>query len=124
MALGAASVGYVLSEPGASWHAVAMRATAAAPQARATLRIGDADDAGNWPMTLSVRGLPRLPAGGYYEMFLTEKGRVVGSCGTFRTTAGTTVVQLNDPYPLGEYSRWVIRREQRTGAPSRPLLTT
>jgi hypothetical protein len=108
---------------GGSEHLVAMRATSAAPSARAMLRIGARDHAGNWPITLSVRGLPRVAAGSYYEMFLTDRGRLIGSCGTFRVDGGTTVVHLNVPYVLNEYSGWVIARVVgRRAGPA--LLTT
>jgi hypothetical protein len=101
-----------------------MRATASAPQAHATLRIGTRDQAGNWPLTVSVEGLPRLPASGDYEMFLTDGGRVIGSCGTSRVGGGTTVVHLNVPYVLGRHSGWVIRREPARRRPGPRLLVT
>ncbi len=101
-----------------------MHATAAAPRATATVRVGSRDRAGNWPITLRVRGLPRLPRGGYYEMFLTDKGRPVASCGRFRTDGGTTVVRLNAPFRLGEYSGWTITRGGPHRPQSQPLLTT
>jgi hypothetical protein len=109
---------------GESGRLVAMHPTPAAPMAHATLRIGAPDHLGNWPVTLSVRGLPRLPAGSYYEMFLTDRGRLVGACGTFRADPGTTVVRLNVPFALGEYSGWVIRREPAGRHPGLPLLAT
>jgi hypothetical protein len=124
IALAAGGGAYLATTPGGpSWHLVAMRATSAAPSAHATLRIGVADHAGNWPLTLSVRGLAPVSRGSYYEMFLTDRGRLIGACGTFRVDAGTTVVQLNVPYALDEYSGWVIKRVvgRRSGP---PLLTT
>jgi len=127
VALAAGGAAYLATAPGgtAPEHVVAMRATAAAPLAQAKLWIGARDHAGNWPVTLSVRDLPRLVAGSYYEMFLTDRGRLVGSCGTFRVDGGTTVVHLNVPYRLGEYSGWVIRREPASGlSPAPALLTT
>lgn len=103
---------------------VAMRGTGAAPAARATVRVGARDAAGNWMLTLRVRGLPRVTAGGYYEMYLTTRGRIVAGCGTFRTDPGTTVVRFNVPFRLTEYSGWVIRREQADRPPGPTLLTT
>lgn len=102
----------------------AMHATVAAPGASGVLRVGARDRAGNSPIVLRVRGLPTLPAGSYFDMYLTDKGRLVGSCGTFKTDGGTTVVRLNVPYRLGEYSGWMIRREHAHRPPSPPLLTT
>jgi hypothetical protein len=103
---------------------VAMRGTGAAPAARATVRVGARDAAGNWMLTLRVRGLPRVTAGGYYEMYLTTRGRIVVGCGTFKTDPGTTVVRFNVPFRLTEYSGWVIRREQAGRPPGPTLLTT
>lgn len=122
----AAGVGYSLSGGSGQGpqRAVAMHATAAAPGAVATLRIGTQDAAGNWPITLRVRGLPALSSGSYYAMYLTDNGRIVGSCGTFKTDSGTTVVELNAPYRLGEYSGWLIRAERPHGPPGPALLAT
>jgi hypothetical protein len=125
-AVAAAGAAYSLSvhsEEGPQRAAI-MRATAAALAAHASLRIGEPDAAGNWPVTLRVRGLPPLPVGSYYEMYLTNKGRIVGGCGTFETDPGTTVVRLNVPYRLSEYGGWLIRRERPHGLPGPPLLTT
>jgi len=126
VALAAASAGYFISTPVGDTFArtVAMHATAAAPLARATLRIGVRDQAGNWPITLSVHGLPPLPAGSYYEVLLTDRERIVGACGRFRTDGGATVVHLNDPYAVGEYSGWLIRRQQVDRRPGPAALTT
>jgi hypothetical protein len=101
-----------------------LHATAAAPAARGRLTVGDRDRAGNWPLTLRVRGLPVLPAGGVYEMYLTDKGHLVGGCGVFRTDGGTTVIHLNVPYQLGEYSGWVISQVSPHQSLNPPLLTT
>jgi len=103
---------------------VAMHGTGVVPTAQATLRIGARDAAGNWLLTLRVRGLPPVPAGSYYEMYLTSRGRIVVGCGTFKTDPGTTVVRFDVPFRLDEYSGWVIRREQPHGRPGPTLLTT
>jgi Anti-sigma-K factor rskA len=103
---------------------IAMHATAAAPAAHATLRVGARDRAGNTHIRLRVRGLPVLPSGSYYEMFLTDKNRVVGACGTFKTDGGDTIVDLNVPYRLGEYSGWLIRSEHLGTQSSPPLLSS
>lgn len=126
LGLAAAGAGYLLTtEPAETIQGTAaMHATAAAPGASGVLRIGARDRAGNWPIVLRVRGLPTLPRGSYYDMYLTNKGHLVGSCGTFKTDGGTTIVHLNVPYRLGEYSGWMIRREHAQQPPSPPLLTT
>jgi hypothetical protein len=122
----AASAGYLLTGNSAGRPAavVAMHATAAAPGARGLLRIGERDQAGNWPLTLLVSRLPHLSTGSYYEIDLTDKGRLVGSCGVFTTDGGATVIHLNVPYKLGEYSGWIIRRQHPGIPPSQTLLSS
>jgi hypothetical protein len=105
-------------------RAVAMHGTATAPRAHADLRIGARDAAGNWLLTMRVRGLPPLPAGAYYALELTRKGRIVVGCGTFKTHPGTTVVRFDVPFRLGGYSGWVVRREQPQRRPGPTLLST
>ena len=85
-----------------------------------------ADKAGNWPMRFTVQGLPQLPRGGYYELYLTRHGRIAAACGTFNVHGGRTTVSLNAPYHLREYDGWVVTRHlpSRPQEASRPLLTT
>ncbi len=54
---------------------VPMQGTPAAPSAVASLAVGERDEAGNWPMAMTVRGLPELPDGQYYELWLTRGGQ-------------------------------------------------
>ncbi|MCW3018631.1 MAG: hypothetical protein JWN10_939 [Solirubrobacterales bacterium] len=126
LGLAAAGAGYFFTNRPAETvqGTAAMHATAAAPGASGVLRIGARDRAGNYAIVLRVRGLRPVAAGSYYDMYLTDKGRLVGSCGTFKTDGGTTTVRLNVPYRLGEYSGWIIRREHAHQPPSPPLLTT
>jgi anti-sigma-K factor RskA len=88
--------------------------------AHASLAVLDADEAGNWPMTMKITGLAALPAGQTYSLWLTRRGTLEASCGTFSVGKGTTTVDLNAPYRLKEYDGWVIVRSGTTI----PLLTT
>ena len=88
--------------------------------ARASLAIFARDDAGNWPMELTVRDLPVLPPGQLYQLWLTRNGELAESCGTFVVEGSKTVVPLNAPYRLRTFDGWVITRR---GA-SETLLTT
>ena len=88
--------------------------------ARASLAIFAKDDAGNWPMEMTVRGLPELDAGQSYELWLTKAGALSAQCGTFVVAGAKTVVPLNAPYRLSDYDGWVITR---TGSKT-VLLTT
>jgi Anti-sigma-K factor rskA, C-terminal len=86
--------------------------TPAAPHALASLQIEPVDAAGNWPMKLSVEGLPALPKRSYYEVFLVRGGKPWASCGTFVVAHGNrgTTVQLNAPYHLRAGDSWVVTR--------------
>jgi hypothetical protein len=96
-----------------------------ATSALASLRIGRADAAGNWPVQLRVSGLPKLPPGGYYELLLTRDGARGPECGTFVVDRGTTVVTMNAPSTLPEWNGWVIVRHlPGQPADSTPILST
>lgn len=122
--------GYLIGDRGGggefgSVRVVAMHGTKAAPAALASLQVGEADKSGNWPLLVRVRGLRALPAGGWYELYLTRHGKLRVSCGTFNVHPGTTVVRLNAPYKLKRFDGWVItahRHDRRDS--NRPLLTT
>lgn len=92
--------------------ALALTGTAAAPHARATLTIFPAQ-AGNWPMKLTVKGLPKLPGNGIYDVYLVRKGERYLSCGWFAVAGGAKplTVTLNAPYPLRRGDTWVVTRE-------------
>ena len=103
---------------------VAMHGTPAAPAASGRIRLLSVDEAGNWPMKFSVEGLKRLPKGGYYELYLTKRGRPAATCGIFTVHGGTTVVRLNAPYPLREYDGWVVTRHLPSQRGYGPVLLT
>ena len=88
--------------------------------ARASLAVLRADPAGNWPMVMKISGLAALPAGQTYALWLTKRGKLEASCGTFTVGKGTTTVDLNAPYHLKEYDGWIVVRSGTT----KPLLTT
>ena len=87
--------------------------TKAAPNALASLRIEPVDAAGNWPMQISVTGLPTLPPHGYYTVYLWRNGKAIAPCGTF-VVAGrehAASVWLNAPYELKPGDTWVVTRQ-------------
>ena len=102
-----------------------MHGTAAVPNARASIALLTADKAGNWPMRFTVLGLPKLPHGGYYELYVTKRGRITASCGVFNVHGGQTTVTLNAPYTSG-FDGWVVTKHLpgRPELASRPVLTT
>jgi anti-sigma-K factor RskA len=111
--------GYIVANngggsPSATQHPfkrLALQGTSAAPGAQASLRIWHAKD-GNWPMTLTVAGLPKLPPNSDYEVYLVRNGRPWGSCGTFRVSSSSAAVTvtLNAPYSLRPGDSWVVTR--------------
>jgi hypothetical protein len=88
--------------------------------ASASLAIFEMDEGGNWPMEMTVRGLPELPTGRTYELWLTKDGKPAASCGVFVVGGPRTVVPLNAPYRLSDYDGWIVTRS----GSEEPLLTT
>lgn len=79
--------------------------------ARASLALLPVDEAGNWPMRMTVQGLPALAAGEQYELWLSRNGKPIEPCGTFVVhDEGRTVVTLNAPYKLKDFDGWVVTR--------------
>ncbi|MDX6512258.1 MAG: Anti-sigma-K factor rskA [Gaiellaceae bacterium] len=133
LALAAFGAGYLVSGRGdgntgfkadTSIPPIPMHGTVAAPGALASIRLGPADDGGNWPMLFTVRGLKQLPPNQYYELYLSRGGKPVASCGTFRVHGGTTTVLLNAPYKLRRFSGWIVTMHAKSAGGDRKLLTT
>lgn len=87
---------------------VTMEATGSAAGAAALIRLGSADDDGNWTLELETEGLPELPEGGYYVLWLADDGEYAGPCGTFRAGDEETTVRMNASYRLADYDEWVV----------------
>jgi hypothetical protein len=87
--------------------------TKAAPGAFASLRIQPADSSGNWPMRISVTGLPALPPHGYYTVYLMRSGKPFAPCGTFVVSgrAHGVSVWVNAPYQLRKGDTWVVTKQ-------------
>lgn len=100
-----------------------LKGTAAVPKAQATLEVWRQKD-GNWPMTLDVQGLPKLPAHIYYEVYLVRDGHPWGSCGTFVVSNASKVVQvsLNAPYKLQKGDTWVVTRQTPGSEPGKTVM--
>jgi hypothetical protein len=93
------------SDTGEVAFTLTLHGTALVPNAAAELDVYEIDPAGNWPMELTVGGLPE----GLYEFVLTLDGRPAASCGAF-LVRGKTVTRLNAPYRLREYDGWAVIR--------------
>ena len=91
----------------------------------ASLKIGQVDMNGNWPMELTVAGLPHLHDGAYYVLMLEENGKPRFPCGSFRVSGHTTTVHFSVPYEITKSSRWVVT-SMRPGVhfPGHVVMTT
>lgn len=78
-------------------------------RAFASLRIGDRYESGNWPISMTVRGLPAQSRdGAYYLLLLWHNGKPAGVCGAFRVDGGVTKLHFDVPYDITASTRWVI----------------
>ncbi len=84
--------------------------------ATATIAVRARDQAGNSSVELTVSGLPTLPAGQSYRLWLTHDGELARPCGSFNVSGPTTVVTLNAPYELSDFTGWVVTRAADSGA--------
>jgi hypothetical protein len=90
---------------------IPMAGTAQARGATASIELLPQDEAGNWPMNVLVRGLtPSKDRSDYYELWLTEGGKLADPCGRFTVHPGLTKVVLSVPYGLRKYDGWVVTR--------------
>ena len=93
----------------------------------ASLRVGSANMSGNWPVELTVTGLPRL-ASEYarYVLMLSVHGRPTALCGNFEVApSGATTVTFNVPYAITRTTRWVVTEVTRGVAfPGRVVMKT
>jgi hypothetical protein len=94
-------------------HTLKLVGTKQASGALASLVIQNVDEAGNWPMQLSVTGLAKLPKHGYYEVYLTRNGKPFAPCGVFVVAgkAGAVSVHLNAPYNVRKGDGWVVTKQ-------------
>jgi hypothetical protein len=125
------AVGYGVGNLGGSSSArgaqtIALQGIGPASHARATLQVWHFKD-GNLPMTLSVVGLPKLPARSYYDVYLVRDGKVQpwGVCGSFSVSGSSRELTLNfsAPYPLQKGDTWVVTRPGPGGTePGRTVL--
>jgi len=131
----AVGAGYFVGNRGNGFESVAtitMRGVPPVVAATAELDIGKSDADGNVPIEMRVAGLPSLPRGGWYELYLSKNGARGESCGTFTTAGKETTVRLNVGYDLagwrkaGRYDGWVITAHVpgKPASAKRILLTT
>ena len=112
LATAAFGVGYLLGERDvAPDRVITMNGAGAERDATASIEVLPQDEAGNWPMRVLVRGLePSRDRDDFYELWLTDGGKPVASCGRFIVADGLTRVGLSVPYPFRRYDGWVVTR--------------
>ncbi len=77
----------------------------------ASLRVGSSDANGNWPIQLTVAGLPALQQKERYYLMVWQNGRPVAFCGTFEVADhGSTTVTFSVAYKITKSTRWVVTR--------------
>lgn len=93
-------------------RAVPMHGVGKLASARATLGVGEQDSAGNYPLKMTVQGLPALGTGGWYELLLSKGGRPTLSCGSFAAATQGVTVRMSVPYDLSLFPKlfdgWVV----------------
>jgi hypothetical protein len=77
----------------------------------ASLRVGASDANGNWPIQLTVNGLPQLQSKDRYYLMVWQNGKPVAFCGAFEVAPnGPTTVRFNVAYKITNDTRWVVTR--------------
>jgi hypothetical protein len=109
-------------------RAVPMHGVGQLASARATLGVGDQDSAGNYPLKMTVRGLPRLQNGAWYELLLSKGGKPTLSCGSFAAATKGVTVRLSVPYDLSKFPKlfdgWVVVERRPIQRQARLVMTT
>ena len=124
------SGGYVLANQahhGNSLRAIRVVGLSGEQNSLASLTVGAADANGNWPMKLTVKGLPPLKAkASHYILMLTRGGKPIWVCGMFKVGAhGTTTVSFSVPYRITSRTTWAVTK-MTNGArfPGHVVMTT
>ena len=131
----ALAAGFVIGSRGDGFEparTISMSGVSPVADASAELAVGEPDENGNIALEMDVKGLPQLPQGAWYELFLSKNGVIGASCGTFVTAGDETTVRLGVGYDLpgwrdaGRYDGWVVTAQVpgQPGSGQRILLTT
>jgi hypothetical protein len=87
---------------------ITLRGVGSEADAGGTIEVGERDAAGNYPVRLHVQGLQPVGPEGYYELLLTEDGKPIASCGTFKVETKDTSVPLTVGYEIDRFDDWVV----------------
>lgn len=92
-------------------------------EASGIVNVGRADADGNWPMILTVRGLPPLTGGDYYIVALAKKGKPIVTCGTFNVAdRGQKTLRMIAAYDRKGFDGWVVTRWEADTRAEKPVL--
>ena len=122
-------VGFLVGDQGSgkfpsSRPPIAMHSVSSGGLAKASIVIGERDEIGNWPLLVRVSGLPELPKGMWYELYLTRNGKPAAYCGSFGVNpSGRAKVVLSVPYKLKQFDGWIVTPNKPKKA-RQVLLTT
>jgi hypothetical protein len=91
----------------------------------AVLNVGAHDSVGNWPMEVTVQGLPeQKQRAAYYELWLQRTGAGDLPCGVFRVHGKTTTVRLSVPYSFKHARGWIVTKQAPGVAEPGPVVLT
>jgi hypothetical protein len=94
-------------------------------EASGVVNVGRADADGNWPMVLTVRGLPPLTGGDYYVLALAKNGKPIVTCGTFNVAdRGQKTLRMIAAYDLEGFDGWVVTLWDAETRDEKPVLWT
>ena len=122
--------GYVLANQahhGSSLHAIRVVGLSGEQNSLASLKVGAADSNGNWPVQLTVRGLPPLRGtDSHYLLMLTHNGKPTWVCGMFKVGKdGATTVAFSVPYRITGQTKWAVTKmTDGTKFPGHVVMTT
>jgi hypothetical protein len=105
-------------------HTVVMHGTGSAQNASAKIDIEALDSSGNWPLRVVVRGLPSLPKGSYYEMYLTRHGKPMTACGIFTVAGSPATIRMTMPPTARNWDGWIVTRETQGVRGHHPVVLT
>jgi hypothetical protein len=89
----------------------------------AEVRLGRRNEAGNYPMLVTVEGLERQTGGDYYSLFMVKDGEPTALCGTFNVAGEErTSVWLNVAYDFEGYDGLLLAEYRASDHKDHPLL--
>jgi len=108
VALAVFGVGYLLGGGGDRRQVVRTVELSGSGAASGELAVLRADEAGNWPLELTVRELPPPSPDGTYELWRRAGADPAERVGSFVTEGAETTVTLSVPSAVSDADGWVV----------------